>query len=408
VCDLWANQDLYGLGPGGYPTGEVPEGHPSCICAVSAIADDEHFNRELAKAKGEPEPPKAWESGQVVTGDQWLRSLSDAQRVAVAGPTRAKLVMQGRSVMSGPSKFTPVYQLLGQAKPEPRRVMVEATKLVAGDRATMVRPFPELPGRAAARKSSRPPLAQVKPVPSVLPERRPPPKAITDKVKGALDAQNSDLLESAVRDIRADLAGRYGFREPMDVERIWVAGEDDPNFHLAHGAFHPDKKTLWVGKNARVKTAIHETIHSMGGPSSMKAASGATRNFEESATEAITQHYMGAGEYVKLVKPDTTKPLLERVGDVEGAIDGAAKAIPGSYSRWRSRVHLAIAHANDAWDGATVQRAFEEAAVVWKRKRYATSDEAYGAFVDALKPKDATVRAFYDRVFKTKWGGGGL
>lgn len=144
ICDVCAGQDLHGLGPGGYPADDVPERHPSCLCSLVAITDEAHFERELARAKGQEEPPRPWESGERVTGDQWLRRQTAGLREAVAGPTRAKLVMRGQSVMATPGRFEKVHRLLGEPKPVRRAVLVSATKVVAADRANMVRPFPSL------------------------------------------------------------------------------------------------------------------------------------------------------------------------------------------------------------------------------------------------------------------------
>lgn len=32
ICDEWAKDDSYGLGPGGYPVDKLPPGHPQCLC----------------------------------------------------------------------------------------------------------------------------------------------------------------------------------------------------------------------------------------------------------------------------------------------------------------------------------------------------------------------------------------
>lgn len=37
ICDTWANQDLYGLGPGVYATGKVPPGHDGCHCYLTDV-----------------------------------------------------------------------------------------------------------------------------------------------------------------------------------------------------------------------------------------------------------------------------------------------------------------------------------------------------------------------------------
>lgn len=37
ICDVWATQDLYGLGPGVYPPDKLPPGHPNCLCYLTDI-----------------------------------------------------------------------------------------------------------------------------------------------------------------------------------------------------------------------------------------------------------------------------------------------------------------------------------------------------------------------------------
>jgi hypothetical protein len=123
MCDVLAHQDLHGLGPGGYPPGEVPETpHPSCLCSLVQINDVDHFKRELAKARGEQEPPKAWLSGRTETGEQWLRKQPPDVQQKIAGPTRARLLRGNKPIMTaGHGNFAPVHELLGKPKPEIQR-----------------------------------------------------------------------------------------------------------------------------------------------------------------------------------------------------------------------------------------------------------------------------------------------
>jgi len=145
ICDVLANQDLYGLGPGGYPADKVPARHPSCMCLQSTIVDTDYFKRELAALHGTREPARPWESGKRENGNVWLRRQPASVQEAIAGPTRAKLLARGRDVMTGDkSAFAPVHELLGQPKPEQRVLRVDATGIVAADRAKMVQPFPAL------------------------------------------------------------------------------------------------------------------------------------------------------------------------------------------------------------------------------------------------------------------------
>jgi hypothetical protein len=44
ICDEWATQDLYGLGPGVYPPESLPPGHPNCLCFLT---DELYQGQEL-------------------------------------------------------------------------------------------------------------------------------------------------------------------------------------------------------------------------------------------------------------------------------------------------------------------------------------------------------------------------
>lgn len=98
VCDLLAAQNLYGLGPGGYPLDEVPETpHPNCLCLEVAILDEHHFRRRLAQRRGESEPPRTWEDPNLETADEWLARQPASFRVALLGPTRARIFDSSRA-----------------------------------------------------------------------------------------------------------------------------------------------------------------------------------------------------------------------------------------------------------------------------------------------------------------------
>jgi hypothetical protein len=146
VCDVLANQDLYGLGPGGYPLDRIPSRHVSDLCSQSPIVDAHHQKREIAKLKGTEEPPKPWLSGRKETGEEWLMRQPEAAQRAIAGPTRARMLKQGKRIMTRDNaEFRKVHNLLG--KPKPERDMgpkVDATKLVKADRASMVQQYPAL------------------------------------------------------------------------------------------------------------------------------------------------------------------------------------------------------------------------------------------------------------------------
>ena len=146
ICDVHAGSDQYGLGPGGYPSEALPIRHPSCLCSMSPIVDVDYFRRERAKLEGTQEPPKPWLSGKKESPEDWLRSQPEGVQRAILGPTRATLLEDGRKVLNkGAGAFRPVHALLRGPKPArsagPR---VDATPIVAADRATMVEPFPPL------------------------------------------------------------------------------------------------------------------------------------------------------------------------------------------------------------------------------------------------------------------------
>ena len=97
ICDLLANQDLHGLGPGGYPVdGLPPMPHPNDLCFHTAIIDEHHFDRELARENGTEEPPRTWESGTRQTATEWLQGQPESLQREVLGPTRQRMLNDPR------------------------------------------------------------------------------------------------------------------------------------------------------------------------------------------------------------------------------------------------------------------------------------------------------------------------
>ena len=39
ICDVWASDNLYDLGPGNYPPNALPPGHPNCLCLTVTVLD---------------------------------------------------------------------------------------------------------------------------------------------------------------------------------------------------------------------------------------------------------------------------------------------------------------------------------------------------------------------------------
>ena len=145
VCDVLANQDLFGLGPGGYPPDQVPETpHPSCLCITSAILDPYALRRELAVMRGEPEPPRDWESGRSESGAEWLARQPETFRTALLGPTRARIfATEPQRVLTPRGVPIPVHVVEGRPAPVRRTGrVVQTAPIVRAERA--VRPTPEL------------------------------------------------------------------------------------------------------------------------------------------------------------------------------------------------------------------------------------------------------------------------
>lgn len=147
VCDVYAGQDLFGLGAGGYPVDQVPATpHPSCLCIQSAILDRYALRRELAVMRGEQEPPRDWESGRRETGAEWLARQPASFRDSLLGPTRSRIfATEPGRVLTPQGAPIPVHQVLGQPPPT-RRLgpTVQTAPLVRAERA--VRPTPPLGG----------------------------------------------------------------------------------------------------------------------------------------------------------------------------------------------------------------------------------------------------------------------
>lgn len=147
VCDVYAGQDLFGLGPGGYPADQVPATpHPSCLCTQTAILDRYALQRELAVLRGEPEPPRDWESGRRETGAEWLARQPAGFRESLLGPTRSRVfATEPHRVLTPQGAPIPVHQVLGQPPPTRRAgPTVQTAPLVRAERA--VRPTPPLGG----------------------------------------------------------------------------------------------------------------------------------------------------------------------------------------------------------------------------------------------------------------------
>lgn len=106
ICDLYANQDRYGLGPGIYPKGEapVPPLHPFCLCGVFTRLD-------LMGAKGRERP---------ASERTYLNGLTEREQGQVVGSKdKAVEVRSGVASASG---------VLNRARPD-RYKIIKAKEL---------------------------------------------------------------------------------------------------------------------------------------------------------------------------------------------------------------------------------------------------------------------------------------
>lgn len=95
ICDLLANQNLHGLGPGGYPADALPSTpHPSDLCTQCAIIDEHWQDRELAELEGTEPPPETWRVGGEQTAAEWLAEQPEQMQRRVLGPTRHQVFQQ--------------------------------------------------------------------------------------------------------------------------------------------------------------------------------------------------------------------------------------------------------------------------------------------------------------------------
>lgn len=120
VCDLYANQALDGLGPGGYRAESLPAlpAHPNCFCFTTTIIDDAHFERELAQLQGTPEPERGWEDPRSRTATEWLRSQPDALQKAILGPGRLAIWARAPERVIGPrGRIAPLWEAAGRGRP---------------------------------------------------------------------------------------------------------------------------------------------------------------------------------------------------------------------------------------------------------------------------------------------------
>jgi len=103
VCNVNASQDLYGLGPGGYPLGSRPNSHPNCLCYQTPLEEseeafiekmvngdyDDYLDEELGltpKQVGEAKPQPAQDVNTAKAFDRRTAKAAKEQGALDAAP----------------------------------------------------------------------------------------------------------------------------------------------------------------------------------------------------------------------------------------------------------------------------------------------------------------------------------
>jgi hypothetical protein len=383
VCDTYAHQDIDGLGPGGYLPGNIPgTPHPHDLCSQVAIVDNNYFKRELAKRRGTEEPDKPWESGQKLSGADWLKQQSEAFQKRLLGPTLHKAFSAGRNVLDPTGKALPVHVVLGRPRPE-RRLgrAVDATGAIRRDRARgQVRPFPSVGQREPPRKA----FGRAKREPELAPwsasealgeawskRSRDGGVAIRAKTRETLDGtlklerrSRSAENEVIVTRMRPGVLGQFSWSgritlDPSIAERIQPALD---NLKAGAGAFSNTEIDA-------VRVLLHEEIHGYG-QLTPSAYVGVGAFVEEAATETVARIATRRVAGLQAANLPDVHPLalprrrLVGVGWVHKA---------RSYDHWIAAIAEEVENVS-GWAEERVVQALEEASLVFKRKSTAITD----------------------------------
>lgn len=274
VCDLYANQALDGLGPGGYREASLPTlpAHPNCFCFTTTIIDDAHFERELAQLQGGPEPERGWEDPTTQTATDWLRAQPETMQTTILGPGRRAIWVQdpGR-VVGARGRIAPLWQAAGASGPplrsaSPLRSARGADPFgEAGSRRTFATgpggsggggsPRPTRARRAPARPPAAPPRPPTPPAPPPAPPvpapvPSPPPATATTVVR-AWARGNTRAVRHQMREI---IQRAFPGLTPYSATRAKghvITATTDP---VIRGSHHPG--TGEVELNHRVRAGL--------------------------------------------------------------------------------------------------------------------------------------------------------
>ncbi len=375
VCDLYAHQDIDGLGPGGYTLEGVPAlpAHPNCLCFLTAIVDDAHFDRELARARGLPEPPEAWRSSGHETASEWLRRQPSELQATLLGPGRHRVWLERpEQVIAARGELRPLWRALGLPRP-PQRVGVERVRVAGVD------PFREAGARTPreptpAPRRRRRPDAQATPQPT-------PARRARDRFASAIVSQRGDRIRSATRSWIASVYGdevrSWDVAEQRRSRTLRVARIDARAFHSWTGEIVIERSVMEAARAGMTalstrsrgellpaevqgfRTIIHEEMH---GHSSLRRGA-----------------YRYAGKVLEEVGVELhARELVERI------LELPAGSLGGSYQPWVANVRAVVRDAfpEEADVDGRIRRAARRA---W-REPIDTHEDYVERFVEGLGP----------------------
>lgn len=105
ICDVYANADLYGFGPGRYPLDRPPElpAHPNCLCTLVPVIDAASIRRAILR---EPEPPPGRPRDE--SPEAWLLRQPAAKQALVVGSQASVRMRQGAQVFGSRGEVLPL------------------------------------------------------------------------------------------------------------------------------------------------------------------------------------------------------------------------------------------------------------------------------------------------------------
>lgn len=410
-CDLYANQNAYKLGPGVYPGDKVPRHpHPACLCSITAVIDREHFSRQ--RADNDNAVPARMRDEKSPDAVGWLKA-NEQIAAKILGPTRHALFKQGVNVLDREGKPLLVRDLL---QPMRQKMAVGASE------------HPWAAPQLADRRSVRPQAAV---------RRRPKPRAKTpgggsdaparERIVGELyhgdPAPDVERAAQAFESVSAHVRELHASQLAAPVpELLSLANETASGIEKALGlrqvrsirsvAPHTEGKRyaglmFWDGrmklrvtgpKASTYRILVHETMHTFGGATA-RAYDGVGIVLEESATEELTDAYLGgtwhlAKRGARLDLSDTERAYsqwLHRPHEWRGE---------GLYASWRGRIMSLVSAATGEVDAVTISRHVRGAFLEWKRASYDSPAAALQGFIDALEPSEEQ-RRFYERAMSS-------